>query len=308
MMFKNSIKLLCANFDKVWKLLVYQILSWAVVFALLAPFYHVISTEIVNAWNSYEIGKYFTSGTFYGINISAALSAICYGIISFVTSIFNANVWIGIYMMIIIFVVKPLFSNVGKYVVCEMTYGYMAASSKHSFTGTFLRTLNKSLPYAAMKTMYSWIFDALVLLSMFGLTAITNPLYGYAMPFLVVLVPSILLAFKETFVAGWAPAMVVFDVNVFKAFPKGMAASLRRGLRVFSNAFIIYLLAFVLSAVLGVYALIIILPIIFPLFDIFEMVMFFSSQGMRFYVDNDTILTPKKLEEVDKIDDAKFLL
>lgn len=38
------------------------------------------------------------------------------------------------------------------------------------------------------------------------------------------------------------------------------------------------------------------------------MVAFFSSQGMRFYVDGDTILSPKKLEEVDKIEDAKYLL
>ena len=49
-----------------------------------------------------------------------------------------------------------------------------------------------------------------------------------------------------------------------------MKASFRRGLRVFSTAFIIYLLAFVLSMVLGFYSLIIILPVIFPLFDIFS--------------------------------------
>ena len=38
------------------------------------------------------------------------------------------------------------------------------------------------------------------------------------------------------------------------------------------------------------------------------MVAFFSSQGMRFYEDADTIISPKKLEEIDKIEDAKYLL
>ena len=87
-----------------------------------------------------------------------------------------------------------------------------------------------------------------------------------------------------------------------------MRAVLRRGARVFSTSFVIFLLAIVLSMVIGVYAIIIILPLISPLIHIFEMVMFFSSQGMRFYVDNDTILSPKRLEEVDRIEDAKFIL
>lgn len=70
----------------------------------------------------------------------------------------------------------------------------------------------------------------------------------------------------------------------------------------------IFLLAIVLSVILGLYSIIIILPLISPLIHIFEMVMFFSSQGMRFYVDSDTILSPKRLEEVDKIEDAKYIL
>ncbi len=308
MMFKNSFRLLCANFDKVWKLLCYQILSWAIVLGLLAPFYNVISSSVVEAWELYKLGDIFVSGTFYGLNVATALTSVCGAVMKFVTLLFGSNIIIGIYFMVIVFFVRPVLSNVGKYVVCEMMYGYMASGSKHGFTSTLLRTLKRSLPYACIKTLYCLPFDALILLSLFGLTAISDPKYGYAMPFLIVLVPSILYAFKETFNAGWAPSMIVYDYNVFRAYPKGMVASLRRGLRVFSTAFIIYLLAFVLAMILGLYSIIIILPIIFPLFDIFEMVMFFSSQGMRFYVDSDTILSPKKLEEVDKIEDAKYLL
>jgi 1,4-dihydroxy-2-naphthoate octaprenyltransferase len=87
-----------------------------------------------------------------------------------------------------------------------------------------------------------------------------------------------------------------------------MRAGMRKGLTIFSTAFVIYLLAIVLSIILGIYSIIIILPIISPLLHIFEMVSFFSSQGMRYYVDNDTILSPKKLEEVDKLEDAKYIL
>ncbi len=308
MMFKNSFRLLSANFDKVWKLLVYQLLSWAIVLALLAPFYNTILSCARASFEAHELGKIFTSGTFYGLNVGYSLSSVCAAVIDFIKAIYAFSIGMGIYLLIVLFIVRPILSNVGKYVVCEMTYGYMASGSKHGFTSTLLRTLKNSLPFACLKTLYVLPFDALIILSTFGLTYFNSDAYSYAMPFLIVLVPAIFLAFKETFVAGWAPAMIVFDYNVVKGYPKGMKACLRRGLRVYSTAFIIYLLAFVLSMVIGLYSLIIILPIIFPLFDIFEMVMFFSSQGMRFYVDADTILAPQKLEEVDKIEDAKYLL
>lgn len=306
MMFKNSFRLLSPNFDKVWKLLVYKIITWGMVIALLAPFYTTLWGHLEPVWETFR--TYFANGTFYGVSIAQALLAVCQAVLEYVKVLWVSYPFMAVYFFFVLFFVAPFLANIGKYVVCEMMYGYMASSSKHGFCITLLRTLKRSVPYAAVKALYCLPFDALILTSIFGLTSINHEVYAYIMPFLVVLAPSILFAFREVFTCGWAPAMIVFDQNVFRAFPKGMMASLRRGMRVFSTAFIIYLLAFVLTMVLGLYALIIILPIVFPLIDIFEMVMFFSSQGMRFYVDSDTILTPKKLEEVDKIQDAKYLL
>lgn len=308
MMFKNSFKLLCSNFDKVWKLLVFQILSWGFVVGLLAIFHNIYIPLLTEAWKSQNLDTVVMSGTLYGVKIPAALTAICSAILMFIKNLFLSNVGAGVFLLIVLFFVRPLLSGVGKYVVCEMMYGFMATGSKQSFTGTLLRTLNKSLPYSLLRLVFILPFDILIMASIFGLTIISHPLYAYAMPILVVLFPAIFFAFKETFTAGWAPAMIVYGHNVFKAFRKGQKVILRRGLRVFSTSYVIYLLAIVLSMILGLYSLIIILPVIFPLFDILETVAFFSSQGMRFYSDLDTIVTPKKLEEVDKIEDAKYLL
>ncbi len=309
-MFKNSLKLLCANFDKVWKLLIYQILSWGIVIALLAPFYSTFADIATTVWAEYNLGSVFTSGTFYGLSVSVgeALFSVLGAIFAFIKILFTTNVWIGIYFAIIIYVLRSILADVGRFVTCEMMYGYMATSTKRSFTGTLLRTLRKSLSYAGMKLLFVLPFNAIIVAGVYGLSLLHGGALSILLPILIIIIPSLLLAFKETFICGWAPAMIVFDCNVFKAFPKGMSAVLRRGLRVFSTALIIFLLTFLLAMALGLYALIIILPVLFPLIYIFEMVMFFSSQGMRFYVDADTILTPKRLEEVDKIDNAKYLL
>ena len=287
MMFKNSVKLLCANFDKVWKLLVYHILSFAVCFGLLSIFYDFFVSAVNLAWTEANLAKVFASGTFYGYSVADVLLGITNAVWGFFVTIFSKNVGIAVYFCFIIFYLLPFLMNIGKYVVNEMMYGFMSSAQKQSFTGTYLRTLKKSLQYLAK---------------------IQNDIFDYILPLLFAIIPSILFAFKQTFNGGWAPAMIVFDVNVFKAFYLGNRAMLRRGARVFSTSFVFFLLSIVLSLILGVYAIIIILPIAFPFSDIFEMTAFFSSQGMRFYADYDTILTPKKLEEIDKIEDAKFIL
>ncbi len=308
MMFKNSTKLLCANFDKVWKLLVYHILSFAFCFGLLSIFYDFFVNCLVTAWNEANLAEIFSNGTFYGYSIADVLFGFTNAIFDFFSMIFLSNVGIGVYFCLVTFFLLPFLMNIGKYVIDEMMYGFMSYAQKQSFSGTYLRTLKKSTQFSIVKTIYSIPFNALIVLSIFGLAKVQNDIFNYFLPLAVAIVPSILFAFKQTFNAGWAPAMIVFDVNVFKAFSIGNRAMLRRGARVFSTSFVFYLLAIVLSLILGVYAIIIILPIAFPFSDIFEMTAFFSSQGMRFYADYDTILSPKKLEEVDKIENAKFIL
>lgn len=308
MMFKNSIKLLCANFDKVWKLVVYHILSIAVCFGLLSVFYAKFISIADIALTESNLASAFESGTLYGTSIASALTKLTDFVIIFFREMFTQNIWIGVYFCVIVFYIFPLLLNIGKYVVCEMMYGYMSSCTRQSFTGTFLKTLKSSISYAGIKVLYSIPFNALVALSMWGLTRISDPIFDYIMPFLFVLVPAFLLAYKSIFTAGWAPAKVVYDHNILSSFTIGIRAVFRRIARVFSTAFVIYLLAIVVSVILGAYSLIIIIPIISPLVHIFDMVAFFSSQGMRFYEDADTIISPKKLEEIDKIEDAKYLL
>ena len=308
MMFKNSCKLLFANFSEVWKLLVYHILSLGFCFGLLCVFYHDFLDIGTLAYEQAGLAEVWSTGTMYGSSFANVLTMVANFCIYFFEILFAVSVGKGIYFCFIIFILLPILINIGKVVTCELLYGYMSACQKQSFTGTFLKTLKTSLVYSMLKVVYSIPFNCLIIAGMWGLTRIDNNAFDYVLPYVFVLLSALLMGLKEVFNAGWAPAKVVYNQNIFKSYSIGMRAVFRRGARVFSSAFIIYLLALVLSMVLGLYALIIILPIISPLVHIFEMTAFFSSQGMRFYVDNETILSPKRLEEVDKIEDAKFII
>ncbi len=308
MMFKNSCKLLCANFAEVWKVLVYHILSIALCVGLLAVFYKDYIDFGTLASAKAGLKEVWESGTLYGATFAKALTVVANFIIFFFEFMFTKSVGIGIYFCVIIFILFPLLMNIGKVATCELMYGYMSACQKQSFTGTYLKTLRKSLAYSFVKVIYTLPINFLILLGLWGLTRVNNTTFDHFMPFAFVIISALLMAIKELLNAGWAPAKVVYDHNVFSSYTIGMRATMRRGARIFSTALIVYLLSIVLTMVLGLYSIIIILPIIPFFMHIFEMVAFFSSQGMRFYVDNDTILSPKKLEEVDKIEDAKYII
>ncbi|MBP3344620.1 MAG: hypothetical protein J6K97_00260 [Clostridia bacterium] len=308
MTFKNSIKLLCANFAEVWKLLVYHIISIGVCVGFLAIFggQYIDFVNLASAESG--LADVLEGGTLYGASFATAVTIIADFVIAFFKIMFTTSIGAGIFFCVVVFYLLPLLMNVGKIVTCELVYGYMSSCQKQSFTGTYLKTLRISLSYSSIKVLYSIPFNFLTLLSIWGLTRINFASLNVLFPFVFVILVALVLAFKSLLCSGWAPAKVVYNNSVAKSYRVGMRAVFRNGLSVFSTAFIIYLLAIVVSLVLGLYAIIIILPIISPLVHIFEMTAFFQSQGMRFYVDGQTIVSPKKLEEVDKIEDAKYLL
>lgn len=308
MTFKNSFRLLFANFADVWKLLVYHILSIGLCVGLLAIFGGNYVEYIKAAASDTNLSSVFQAGTLYGATFSTALTTVVNFVFAFFVIMFSSNIGIAIFFCIITFLLLPFLLNVGKIVMCELIYGYMSACQKQSFIATCFKTLRVSIPYALIKTLYSIPFNCLVLAAVWGLTRIDFTGLEGLFPFVFVIAIALVCAFKQTFNAGWAPARVVYNENIAKSYAIGIRAVFRKGLSTFSTAFIIYLLAIVLSLVLGAYAIIIILPIISPLLHIFEMTAFFQSQGMRFYVDGESIFSPKRLEENDKIEDIKYLL
>ena len=55
-------------------------------------------------------------------------------------------------------------------------------------------------------------------------------------------------------------------------------------------------------------SLLLTLPISSLTINIFGMVVFYSSQGMRFYVDSENVITTKKMEETDAFSKLKFIV
>jgi len=305
MVFVNSLRLLGSNWGKALKFFLYYIVVWGICAALFLPaffeFKGIFSASLKDLADCF-------AGVFKG-NLGLNLHAMVDTVIDAVVDIFNSNLALAIYGVIVVLVVLPFLANVGKYTLGCMLYSYMTSKNQISFFSALVKNLKKSLLFAICKVVYNILFLAITVLAVFGLAMVKDQTFiSYALPVLEILVVTLLFSLNQILVLGWVPAMIVFDCGVFKAFDKGLKAVRRHFWKTFGVSFGCFLLFWLLVTIFGVYTMVVLVPLMTILLAFMDMTVFFTSQGMRFYVNDSQILTPKKLEEVDNINKTAFIL
>ena len=308
MMFKNSLKLFCSNFDKVWKYLLYTIIVLGVTIGLMMPYLDVLKDVVSANWTDELLNQIPSTGLLYGSDVAALFGAIWDFILSCVVMLFSTYIGAGIYFAFLLLFFLPFLMNIGKYAVNEMLYRYMSSQTKMGFCHALVVTIGKSAVYSVFKTLYSLILKIAFAALFYAIASVGTGLFSYFLPVVVILSFSFVGALLQSFVSGWAPASVVCGFNIFKSFGIGISSVFRRYARVLSTAFILNMIFIFLVMGFGLVSAVILIPLYLGLNNMFEMVMFFGGQGMRYYIDGDTFLTPKKLEQMDNIQKTKYLL
>jgi hypothetical protein len=215
-----------------------------------------------------------------------------------------------LYLVFLLFILLPFLWHFSDVAIGECAYGFMASQTKYGFMGAMIRKLGVSVSYSILLTLAILPFTALMLAG--GVAVLYLTVYGglllYFLPFILFVYLLLINSLKITMLSGWTPSIVVFNCNAVTGFNKGMTALFRRFFKVWSTSIILTFIVLSVAMLLGCYALLIIIPIASLFISIFGMVMFFGSQGMRYYVDMDTIITPKKLEQTDKICKLKYVI
>lgn len=308
MMFKNSLKLFCSNFDKVWKYLLYTVIVLGITVALMMPYLGIIKEIIAVNWNDSILNKIPSTGLLYGSDVAGLFDAIWTFLCSSVVMLFTNYLGAGIYFAFLILFFLPFLMNIGKYAVNEMLYSYMSSQAKVGFCVALIKTLRKAALYSIIKTFISLIFKVILIAMFYGIASIKASLFSYFLPFVVIISFALVGSICQSFVSGFAPASVICGYNIFKSYHIGLKSVFKRYGRIFSTSFIINMVFLLLLMGFGLVSAIILIPLYYGLNNMFEMVMFFASQGMRYYVDADTVLSPKKLEQLDDIQKTKYLL
>lgn len=311
-MFKNSVRLLMANFATVWKLVLYYIIIIGITIGLMAPFFKVLGPVFNSAGELEQFGKLLINFN-VSVNFISFVTELNILILSFINSflgLFVSNIGAAIYITIIIGYIVPVLFGLADLAVGQTLFGYMSSLTKYTFTGSYARMLGRSFRFQLFKNLIYLPLNILIFVVFvftLKLTAVGG-LMIYFLPIVIILPIVLLITLKRTLFSGWMPAIVIHNCNMFVALGKGIQTVVKRFFIAFSTALIMVIIIFGLSYVFGTYALLVIIPLSMMIFYIFEMVMFYSGQGMRFYVDIDTIVKPKLLEESDSFKKTKNLI
>lgn len=311
-MFKNTIKLLISNFANVWKLLIYKILVIGIVFGLFCATlgylnqletFGALKTSLVAFLNVFNIAS-----------LPADIMANAYGLLeslmAFMANLASAFPLVFVYVLALVFLVLPYLWHLADLAVSEEVFGYMSSQTKYGLTSSFIRNLNRENAYSLTATLLLLPCNALFMGGVIGLVFLSalGGVWAVFSPALIVVWAIVYFSLRTTVLSSWAGAITTTNAKTWRGLKKALRAISRNFLMIWTTA-IIFVFAFVMFSILtGIIGCVIILPLFCFIISVFGLVVFFEHRGMRYYVDFDTIIQPKKLEQTDKLSKLKYLI
>ncbi len=305
MVFRSSWNLFKTNWVKALKFFLYYIVVWGICFAMIVPVFLAFKDVVLSEFDANNV---VFGGVFAGA-IGPNIQNFVHATVNSVVDIFNTNVGLAIYGLLVVFVILPFLINLGKYALCQSLYSYMTSNSKLGFFSAYIKSLKHSVVFALCKTAYNLLFMAGCCAAVFGLAYIQSDFFVTNLLCLTeFVVLTLLFTINHLFVMGWMPALIVFDCNIAKAYSKGVKAVRRHFLKTFVLTAARFAFFWICVFVFGFYVLSVLIPGMAVALIFFGMITFYISQGMRYYVSASKIMTPKKLEEVDNINKTASIL
>ena len=311
-MFRNSVKLLFSNFATVWKLLLYYLIITLIGVGLVAPVFSSV-VEVFRSHNFFEVLVDLLTTFNLGTNILsifASFGTVISTLVACILDYFVIHTWLAVYLTFLFVVLLPFLYELGGIAAGEILYGYMSSQAQVNFTGRIFSSVRKSFKYILAKLLIATPINILIfflIYKVFALTALGGTI-KFAVPLIITLVLCLLFTLRLVLFSGWLPALIVNDCGVWSAFARGIRAVGRRFFRTFSTMLVFVLLNICIDVLFGSIAFLLLVPLGVYFVYIIDFVMFYGSQGMRYYVDADTIISPKRLEEVDRFKRCKDII
>ena len=316
MIFKNTFKLLLSNFSLTYKVLIYKFLILLLALGLAGTigtpflmhlsdigFFNNVISQVLTMFESINLG-----------NIFIALKDLFLLTLNVIINL-DANIILNAVLFFSVFIlVYGLLGNFSELAVIDCLNSNLSSKTRLSYFKSLISKMFKSLFMTVIKFFISILYLVCIFaIFYFGFTSFDNvtELAKILIPTTMFLLFVIVTGIHLTLITGFAPSIIVNDEGVFKGLILGFKAIKKKFFTILSTAIMIVLILTISNLIVSVFSffagIIFTIPISYVIICLFKIVAFYESNGMRYYV-GDSIRTPLKKGEQDKIEKLKYIV
>lgn len=291
MSFKNAIKLVFSKFNMVWAKLAGMLVSSLIVIALCVDPMLELYKWLQDVGFMDKLSSVWTSFISNG-NVASLLTS----------TLTLIERFFGYYVtnpeILWDFTIKFGFLILGVYKFLLTTfelgfskqiYGIMSDNAKPGFWVSYISQFSKSVLYSLVKTVAFAIYDIVMLIVLyFSLSAVFD--VPVLIPVIAMLIIIVFLTVRSSLFFAWLPYITVDGRNMFVALGKSVILFFKNFAKVFSAYLIGWICMISLCVFLAIFtfgvALLIAVPVCSVFLSFLNMTLFYSSNGMRYYMDD----------------------
>lgn len=317
MIITDSVKLFLRNGGLVWRVLLYIVICTLLLGGLSVAICMPFIDKLLEAGCFDQILAIFT-GNVANLQLSAIFASVA-DLIYDIGAVIAANMGLMLPLAIVLFfiwgVLGSFLYGLGELAIADSLYGYMGSNTKIGFGSCFIKNIVRSVKLQLARLVTVLPFNILICASAYGCLMMYNSTNAWVLcfaPFVLVLVVTLLVSLKKTIFCAWAPTMIVHNSGVWSSFGYSIADVFKNFGKILGRQFILTLLmiavsiaAIVLTASVG---LVLIIPAGVVLCGVVNMVIYFYINGLKFYVDDDEIVSSKKRESLENINSLKDII
>ena len=312
MILKNSLKLTFVNSSNIWKLLLYRILCALCVLGLTTviawPIINILIKEnfFVDLQSSFEKMLF----TFNFEKLFLTIDEVFKNLWNIITN--NGVVVQTVLCVIFDSILIVFLEEYSTLAINQSVYGYMSSLTKYGFTNSYVSNFGKATLLGLTKLIIILPINLGIWLGAYFMASSLYSSIGIFAVLITMFLLIVIISLKNTFFSGWVPASIIHDEKPLPALKRGFNAVSRKFIKTFAS-FLILTVAlftiniFVFEFTVGV-GLLVTMPLSTLLVVILGEVMYFEALGMRYYVDGEHIISPKRLEEQDSFAKVKDII
>lgn len=311
-MLKNIFKLSFTNFKEIWKILVYRVIY----------FMFVLGLTTVASWNIIEtlikenffvnLQENFKSLAF-SLDFSKVFVAINATFKDF-ANIVSANGLVvqTIVCVVLVVLLCSFFEVHGKAALHTNINGYMNSMVQYGFANSYVSSFGRSCLHWLVYIITELPITLAMYVGAYLFASTLSTSIGAWSVLLGIALLVVGLSIKNVIFGGWLPAIVVNQKRIVK--------SMADGIKALCKSFVKVLFCYVLFVSLGItltmfsltFTVGIGLLLVLPLWTVEEAIVaqvsYYEAYGMRYYVDSNEVITPKRLEQQDKFANVKDII